>query len=146
MPTINVKVNIIQASQPIPITATLTNIEALRKGNYREQLIKEYTTCENVVFYPVEILKKEKETDFYYPHNRYQYIIDLMKKFELCYEIDKKTVLIPDLLEVQEPEFEFKYDNSLKFVIEYDFLPRSVMPRLAHYTATSSSIWEKPQL
>jgi len=76
-----------------------------------------------------KILKKEVEDDFYYPSGKYKYIIDLMKKFELCYEIDKETVLLPDLLEVQEPEFDFDYDAALKFVIDYDFLPRSVMPR-----------------
>ena len=76
-----------------------------------------------------EILKKEAEDDFYYPSGKYRYIIDLMKKFELCYEMDRKTVLLPDLLEVQEPEFNFDYDAALKFVIDYDFLPKSVMPR-----------------
>ena len=76
-----------------------------------------------------EILKKKGNGDYYYPPEKYSYIIDLMKKFELCYEIDRRTVLIPDLLEVQEPEFDFDYDGSLKFLIEYDFLPKSVMPR-----------------
>ncbi|MDY6965618.1 MAG: COR domain-containing protein [Halobacteriota archaeon] len=76
-----------------------------------------------------EILKKQRKDDYVYPRDRYGYIINLMKKFELSFKIDDKTVLIPDLLEVQEPEFDFDYDNSLKFVIEYDFLPRSVMPR-----------------
>ncbi len=76
-----------------------------------------------------ELLKKEKETDYSYLHDKYRYIIDLMKKFELCYEIDKETVLLPDLLEVQEPEFGFDYVGALKFVIDYDFLPKSVMPR-----------------
>ena len=52
-----------------------------------------------------------------------------MKKFELCFEVDSKSVLMPDLLEVQEAKFDFDYDNSLKFIIEYDFLPKSVMPR-----------------
>jgi internalin A len=76
-----------------------------------------------------ELLKKEEEDDYDCPREKYRYIIDLMKKFELCYEIDKETVLLPDLLEVQEPEFYFDYDAALKFVIDYDFLPRSVMPR-----------------
>jgi len=76
-----------------------------------------------------EILKHKNETDYHYPRDKYRYIIDLMKKFELCYEIDKQTVLIPDLLGVQEPKFGFDYVNSLKFLIEYDFLPKSVMPR-----------------
>ncbi len=64
-----------------------------------------------------------------YPKDKYRFIIDLMQKFELCFEIDRKRVLIPDILEVQEAKFDFHYDNSLKFIIEYDFLPRSVMPR-----------------
>ncbi|KAF5432496.1 hypothetical protein C5S39_03480 [Candidatus Methanophagaceae archaeon] len=76
-----------------------------------------------------EILKKEKETEYSYPPDKYQFIIDLMKKFELCYEIDKKTVLLPDLLEIQEPEFGFDYEAALNFVIDYDFLPKSVMPQ-----------------
>jgi len=30
------------------------------------------------------ILKKEAEDDYYYPSGKYRYILDLMKKFELC--------------------------------------------------------------
>ena len=75
------------------------------------------------------ILKKKRKSDFYYPRDRYQYIVELMKKFELCYEIDEKTVLIPDLLEVAEPKIDFDYSDCLRFLIEYDFLPKSVVPR-----------------
>jgi len=76
-----------------------------------------------------EILKQEKDTDYYYPPDKYTYIIDLMRKFELCYKLNEQTVLLPDLLEIQEPKFYFDYDSSLKFLIEYDFLPKSIMPR-----------------
>ena len=76
-----------------------------------------------------DILKKRKKTDHFYPKDKYKYIIDLMEKFELCYRIDRKTVLIPDLLDVQEPGIDFDYGDCLRFVIEYDFLPKSVMPR-----------------
>jgi len=76
-----------------------------------------------------KILKKSKKEHYPYPPDKYAYIIDLMMKFELCYEIDRETVLIPDLLEVQEPALNFGYKNSLRFLIEYDFLPKSVMPR-----------------
>ncbi len=64
-----------------------------------------------------------------YPRDKQRYFIDLMKKFELCYELDKETVLVPDLLEVQEPAFDFDYENALRFRVDYDFLPRSVLPR-----------------
>ncbi|MCI0471481.1 MAG: AAA family ATPase, partial [Candidatus Aminicenantes bacterium] len=42
---------------------------------------------------------------------------------------DADRVLIPDLLAIEEREFVFDYENSLRFIIEYDFLPRSVLPR-----------------
>jgi small GTP-binding protein len=98
---------------------------------YRIINSKELAACNGVLKLDLldEILKKEAEDDYYYPSGKYGYIIDLMKKFELCYEIDKETVLLPDLLEVQEPTFDFDYDAALKFVIDYDFLPKSVMPR-----------------
>jgi hypothetical protein len=75
------------------------------------------------------ILKKNFEDNYNYPKDKYSYIIKLMEKFELCYRIDDETVLIPDLLAVPEPHFDFNYDSALKFIVEYDFLPRSIMPR-----------------
>ncbi len=76
-----------------------------------------------------DILEKQKESDFEYPKNKHNFIIGLMKKFEICYEIDKDQVLVPNLLQVEEMEFDFPYQDSLQFVMEYEFLPKSVMPR-----------------
>ncbi len=76
-----------------------------------------------------EILKKKNEIDYQYPRNTHKFIIDLMEKFELCYFINKNTILIPDLLEIQQPDFKLDNPNSLKFIIEYNFLPNSIMPR-----------------
>jgi small GTP-binding protein len=76
-----------------------------------------------------EILKKKRETDYYYPIDKYRYIIALMQKFELCYELDSDTVLLPNLMEIQEPSFDFDYTNALEYVIDYDFFPGSIMPR-----------------
>ena len=76
-----------------------------------------------------EILKQNTERDFYYPPYQYGFFISLMKKFELSYDLDNSTVLLPASLEIQEPNFEFDYEGALKFIIDYDFLPPSVMPR-----------------
>jgi hypothetical protein len=77
-----------------------------------------------------EILKKRKKDDYDYPKERYEYIIKLMKKFELCYEMpEDNRVLIPDLQDVQEPHFDFDDKPSLRFYFQYDFLPKSIMPR-----------------
>ena len=76
-----------------------------------------------------EILKQRTERDFPYPPDQYGFFISLMKKFELSYDLDDSTVLLPGLLEIQEPDFEFDYEGTLRFIIDYDFLPPSVMPR-----------------
>jgi hypothetical protein len=76
-----------------------------------------------------EILKQNKPEDYYYPTDKHRYIIELMKKFGLCYELEGQQVLVPDLLKVDQPNFVFDYNSALKLVIQYDFLPRSIMPR-----------------
>lgn len=76
-----------------------------------------------------EILKDDKEIGHKYPLDKYRYLIQLMKKFELCYKIDKKNILITDLMEEEEKKVDFNYDGAIKFIFEYDFLPKSVMHR-----------------
>ncbi|NIM14508.1 MAG: TIR domain-containing protein [Candidatus Aminicenantes bacterium] len=64
-----------------------------------------------------------------YPMRKHDFIIELMKKFELCFLLKKDTILVPDLLAVEEPEFEFDYQKAFKFLVQYDFLPKSVVVR-----------------
>ncbi|MCP5054924.1 MAG: hypothetical protein GY940_47600, partial [bacterium] len=85
------------------------------------------------------ILAKQREGDFDYPMDKHRYIIALMKKFELCYPLDDDgnggRILVPDLLQKEEPGFQLDSGEAgesvetLEFIIQYDFLPRSVMPR-----------------
>lgn len=77
-----------------------------------------------------QVLSKRKASDYSYPRGKYRYIVDLMKKFELCYLLDDTSILVPDLLPVREADFKFDFDAALRYVVEYDFLPRSIMPRL----------------
>jgi small GTP-binding protein len=77
-----------------------------------------------------EILAWQEGDDYRYERNDYIFIINLMKKFELCYELNAKEVLLPQLLDVSEPSFAFDNEAALRFVLHYeDFLPPSVMPR-----------------
>ncbi|NQT12774.1 MAG: leucine-rich repeat domain-containing protein, partial [Planctomycetes bacterium] len=76
-----------------------------------------------------EILRKTDEDHYVYPAEKHGYIVDLMKKFELCYELAPDRFLLPDLLPVEQPDFDFPTNDVLHFRFEYDFLPRSVMPR-----------------
>ncbi len=92
------------------------------------------------------VLKKKRkgDADFSFPGNQHRYILELMRKFELCYFIDSKQVLIPDLLPVQEPKLDFDYEKALGFFIEYDFLPRTVIPRFIvkmHKDIKNKLVW-----
>jgi small GTP-binding protein len=72
-----------------------------------------------------EILKSDE-----YPKRKHDYIIELMKKFELCFSINEENILVPDLLDIEEPQFDFDYDNVLRFQIEYEFFPKSIIAKL----------------
>ena len=77
-----------------------------------------------------EIMRWKEGEEFKYWPADYVFIISLMKKFELCYELNEKEVLIPQLLGVSEPSFKFDYSNALRFELRYeDFFPPSIMPR-----------------
>jgi small GTP-binding protein len=76
------------------------------------------------------ILQQQNGERYCYPAATHPYILKLMKKFELCYDVGEEAVLIPQLLPVPEPPFAFDYSGSLGFVLHYQsFLPPSVMPR-----------------
>ena len=64
-----------------------------------------------------------------YPHGKRLFIVDMMKKFELCYDIEPdKTFLVPDLLPKDEPA-ELKFNGVPAFEYVYPVLPSSVITR-----------------
>jgi internalin A len=77
-----------------------------------------------------QVLKPAKGAQFSYSPQKYGYLIELMLKFELCYMVSDNAILVPDLLDIQEPELVFDFDNALRFTFEYKYLPKSIMPRL----------------
>ncbi|MBK7319942.1 COR domain-containing protein [Candidatus Villigracilis affinis] len=64
-----------------------------------------------------------------YPRGKRLFIVDMMKKFELCYDIEAdKTFLVPDLLPKDEPA-ELKFNGVPAFEYAYPVLPSSVITR-----------------
>lgn len=88
-----------------------------------------------------EILELQK-----YPKTKHSFIIDMMKRFELCFSFDnalEETVLIPDLLQKDEP-YTGNWDESLLFQIHYDVLPGSIISRFIvrmHTYALQETYW-----
>ena len=70
-----------------------------------------------------------------YPRGKRLFIVDMMKKFELCYDIPygynveaDKTFLVPDLLPKDEPA-ELKFNGVPAFEYAYPVLPSSIITR-----------------
>jgi len=74
-----------------------------------------------------------------YPREMHLYLLDLMRKFELCYEFygGEGHYLIPELLGKEEPDIE-KYEggsarcertDALRFEYRYNILPEGLLPR-----------------
>jgi internalin A len=64
-----------------------------------------------------------------YPSNKRLFIVDMMKKFELCYDIElDKSFLIPDLLPKDEI-YTGEWKDALAFQYHYNVLPSSIITR-----------------
>ena len=73
------------------------------------------------------ILPKDK-----FPKERHAYLLELMKKFNLCYTAkgQRDVYFVPDLFEDIEPDFEWDGDKSMHFRYNYDdFSPDTFMTR-----------------
>ena len=58
------------------------------------------------------------------------FIIDMMSKFELCFETEEKDhYLIPELLQTNEPEFDWDEETSPVLQYQYKILPPSIISR-----------------
>ena len=68
-----------------------------------------------------------------YPTERHDFLLGLMRKFELCFPFqdDEKRYLIPDLLDKQQPAAASEFDlaECLNFRYEYPILPEGLLPR-----------------
>jgi len=80
-----------------------------------------------------------------HPKQKYAFLLGLMTKFELCYQINSTTYLIPDLLKKEEPSFGFIIRSSLKFKFKYSaLLPKALLPKFMvrrHQEITRNLNW-----
>ena len=67
---------------------------------------------------------------FHYPRNKLHYIVRVMQEFELCYQLDPATYVVPQLLPVQEPDYKHE-GATIRFIVEFpEYMPDSIFPRL----------------
>jgi internalin A len=79
-----------------------------------------------------------------YPSHKLPYLLGLMRKFELCFVLDKNRLLLPDLFPVHEPDFDFDSQHAIHFILDYEFLPKSIFTRLVvrmHHSIKNNLYW-----
>ncbi len=65
-----------------------------------------------------------------YPSEIHMFLMELMKKFELCFELPgKKGYIVPELLSPSRPEFVWDDLDNLHFEYQYDFMPAGIITR-----------------
>ncbi|MCQ3937083.1 MAG: hypothetical protein DPW18_08565, partial [Chloroflexi bacterium] len=78
-----------------------------------------------------------------YAHHHCRLIVDLMKRFELCYPADDSTFWLPNLMDKSEPETG-SWDSALTFEYEYPELPENVITRFivrTHQWIKEDHVW-----
>ena len=66
-----------------------------------------------------------------YPPDRYDFLIGMMRRFELCFAFEGREdeYLIPDLLSKEAPFLDWDEETALNWEFHYDVLPSSVISR-----------------
>lgn len=65
------------------------------------------------------------------PDVRHLHLVELMKKFELCFQVPMRhEYVIPELLNTVRPDFYWNELDNLHFHFVYDFMPAGILTRL----------------
>lgn len=75
-------------------------------------------------------------------------ILNLMEKFELCFELHdaKYTYIAPLLLPDDQPEYNWNDQSNLQMKYRYDFMPKGIMARLIvrmHRYVRNNLFWQR---
>ncbi len=108
----------------------ILNPEWVTNGVYKILMNSDVMRCEGVmnVGNLGDILGDRRR----YPKQRQHFIVEIMRKFELCFDFTDTAgplVLIPELLRVNEPDVGWNIYRSLQFEYHYDVLPGGIIPR-----------------
>lgn len=82
-----------------------------------------------------------------YSENNYKYLIELMKKFELCFKLNNTEYIVPELLSESKPKafYEWNPKDNLIFEYHYDFMPTGIITRFIvriHDIVYESNYWK----
>jgi len=123
-------------------TTNILNPEWVTQGVYR--ILNSHPLFQNGGVLSLDLLTQilgSKE----YPRDKHIFIVDMMRKFELCYPFagQDHTYLVPDLLPKEE-RYTGEWDSALAFQVHYNVLPGSIISRFIvrmHRTIHQNTVW-----
>jgi internalin A len=123
-------------------TTNILNPEWVTQGVYR--ILNSHVLFQNGGVLTRELLAQILEGPKY-PRDKHMFIVDMMRKFELCYPFPGQahTYLVPDLLPKEE-RYTGEWDDALTFQIHYEILPGSVFSRFIvrmHRCIHQHTVW-----
>ena len=84
-----------------------------------------------------------------YPKDKYNILLRLMEKFELCFKIaDKDEYILPELLPAERTDIDFtpfRSSQNLKLHYSYEFMPAGIITRFisrVHYLIHEDHYWK----
>jgi small GTP-binding protein len=65
-----------------------------------------------------------------YEDDKFKYLIELMKRFELCFQLgSSENYIVPELLRPEYTNLEWDYSDNLQFEYDYSFMPAGIITR-----------------
>ncbi len=120
------------------------------KPNWATEAIYKLINC-HVLFQTKGVLELPQLSELLdntrYPQTQHRTLIELMTKFELCFEMPntaEESYLIADLLNREEPDLNWNDKDCLKFEYHYDVLPSSIFSRFLvrmHKLISKKTYW-----
>lgn len=82
-----------------------------------------------------------------YPTETHIKLVELMRKFELCFKVPNKNFyVIPELLSSQKPNLvKWNYSNNLTIEYQYKFMPAGILTRfivICHHMINNNLFWK----
>ncbi|MCP4344129.1 MAG: TIR domain-containing protein, partial [Desulfobacterales bacterium] len=81
-----------------------------------------------------------------YPSDKHPYLLQLMKKFELCFEISRtRDYVAPELMAADTPGFDWNSADNLHFEYHYEFMPAGIITRFIvrqHMNIYKDTYWK----
>jgi internalin A len=121
----------------------IINLDWCVDGVYK--VLDDQKVFNNQGFFSEDDLKQIWSDNQY--QNKRQELLNLMKKYRLCFELrDNTGYIAPDMLPKERPkDYSWNYDNNLFFEYRYDFMPAGLLCRFiveCHAFIKNNTYWK----